>query len=155
MSGACLLNTSSSVQETVNIGDKFVNELPSKSIIALKGDLGAGKTHFVKGIAKGMGIVDTITSPTYNLYNLYESTNRGTLLHLDAYRLESEEDAEDLLLEDFLGAEYILVIEWPEKISRWIPENSIWIEIKIIDQNERLLQTVPASKISKDWKNYP
>ena len=143
MNGKPFLNISTSVEETIKLGEKLVRELPSQSIIALRGDLGVGKTHFVKGIAKGMGISDTITSPTYNLYNLYQSINRGMLLHLDAYRLENQAEAEDLLLEDFLGAEYVLVIEWPEKIIQWIPENCIWIEIKIIENKRRLLQTSP------------
>ena len=144
MNNDSFLKTSKSVEETIKIGEDFVRKLPLQSIIALKGDLGVGKTHFVKGIAKGMKIFDTITSPTYNLYNLYESSNRVKLLHLDAYRLENEEEAEDLLLEDFLGGEYILVIEWPEKIIHWIPKSCIWVEMKIIEKNMRFFRNIPA-----------
>ena len=141
MNGEPFPNICTSVEETIKLGEKFVRELPPQSIVALRGDLGVGKTHFVKGIAKGMGISDNIISPTYNLYNLYQSINRGILLHLDAYRLENQEEVEDLLLEDFLGTQYVVVVEWPDKIIQWIPANCIWIEIKIIEKNRRLLQT--------------
>src|SRR5690606_33384494 len=103
--------------------------LPADTTLALHGDLGAGKTTFVRGLARGLGIDGSITSPTFALYNLHRG--KCTLLHLDAYRIEHPREVDDLLLEDFLTSPWCLVIEWPEKIESWIPANALHLEFGI------------------------
>ena len=87
--------------ETLEVAAAFAMEFPKDQILALEGDLGAGKTTFMKGMAKEWGIQDPILSPTYNLYFCYQGKDRN-LVHLDAYRLQKKQDADGLLIEDFL-----------------------------------------------------
>lgn len=103
--------------------------LPPEATLALGGDLGVGKTTFVQGLAESFGIRERVTSPTFTLYNLHRGTR--TLVHLDAYRLESPEQVEDLLLEDFLVAPYCLAVEWPERIADWLPASTLALRLSI------------------------
>lgn len=110
--------------------------LRAGDVVALYGDLGAGKTCFVQGLAVGMGIHEHVTSPTFILVR----THRGTpaLCHADAYRLQSPEELEDLGLEDLL-AEAVLAIEWAEKIREALPADRIEVSFRILDDDGREL----------------
>ena len=118
------------LKETLNLGKKLSQKLNSKSIVLLQGPIGAGKTSFVQGIAKGLSISEDITSPTFALSHHYKS---GTipLIHLDLYRLENISSAKDVFFaeeEEALQSQAILVIEWPELIEPCI--DNFWkIEI--------------------------
>ncbi len=103
--------------------------LPPEAVLALSGDLGVGKTTFVQGLAEAFGIRERVTSPTFTLYNIHHGAR--TLVHLDAYRLESPDQVEDLLLEDFLVAPYCLAIEWPERIAGWLPPGTFLLQLRI------------------------
>lgn len=118
-----------SAAETEALAAEFALALPPDSTLALHGDLGAGKTTFVRGLARGLGIKDAITSPTFALYNLHRGPRN--LLHLDAYRIEHPREVDDLLLEDFLISPWCLVIEWPEKIASWLPDNALRLDFGI------------------------
>ncbi len=121
--------TTSSAEETEAIATELAAELPVDVTLALHGDLGVGKTTFVRGLAHGLKISGTVTSPTFSIYTLHQG--QRTLLHLDAYRLETAQEIEDLLLEDFLTSPYVLAVEWPEKIADWIPSDAIHIDLSI------------------------
>ncbi len=123
-----------SAMETDNIAAAFYQILPPDSIIALYGELGTGKTTFVRGLARAMGIAETITSPTYNIYYLYRG--KTNLLHLDAYRLENEIQYDELLIEDFLVSPYLLAIEWPEILGNRLPQKCHRLQFTIIDENQ-------------------
>lgn len=118
-----------SADETRVIATRFAAALPPDSTVALHGDLGVGKTTFVQGLAQGLGIRDAVTSPTFNIFTLH----RGpvNLLHLDAYRLESAHQVEDLLLADFMISPFCLAVEWPDRISGWLPANALHLELGI------------------------
>lgn len=103
--------------------------LPPEATLALSGDLGVGKTTFVQGLAEAFGIHERVTSPTFTLYNVHRGTR--TLVHLDAYRLDSPDQVEDLLLEDFLVAPYCLAVEWPERIAGWLPPETFALKLSI------------------------
>jgi tRNA threonylcarbamoyladenosine biosynthesis protein TsaE len=103
--------------------------LPREAILALSGNLGVGKTTFVQGLATAFGIRERITSPTFTLYNVHRG--QRTLVHLDAYRLETPAQVDDLLLEDFLTPPYCLAVEWPERIAGWLPAETIGLELSI------------------------
>ena len=116
--------------ETLNLGEKLSQKLNPQSIVLLKGPIGAGKTSFVKGIAKGLSISEDITSPTFALSHHYNS-GKTPLIHLDLYRLENIVSAKEVFFseeEEALQSKAILVIEWPELIEPLI--DNFWkIEI--------------------------
>lgn len=118
-----------STDEMHALARRLGEALPPEAILALSGDLGVGKTTFVQGLAEAFGIRERVTSPTFTLYNLHRG--RRTLVHLDAYRLESPDQVEDLLLEDFLVAPYCLAVEWPERIAGWLPPGTYRLRLSI------------------------
>ena len=114
------------LKETLNLGEKLSQKLNPQSIILLEGPIGAGKTSFVQGIAKGLSISEDITSPTFSLSHHY---NSGTipLIHIDLYRLEDSKMAKEFFLseeEEAIQNEAIMVIEWPELIQSIL--NNFW-----------------------------
>ncbi|WP_288262452.1 tRNA (adenosine(37)-N6)-threonylcarbamoyltransferase complex ATPase subunit type 1 TsaE [uncultured Prochlorococcus sp.] len=118
------------LKETLNLGEKFSQKLHPESIVLLQGPIGAGKTSFVQGIAKGLSISEDITSPTFALSHHYNS-GKIPLIHLDLYRLEKISSAKELFFseeEEAIQSQAILVIEWPELIEPLI-ENFWKIEI--------------------------
>ena len=112
-------------KETEQIAFKYAKTLSKGDVVLLQGEMGAGKTTFVKGLAKGLEINDEITSPTYAYMNDYD----GVLYHYDCYRLSSGEDAEALGLTDYFYAGGICVIEWSENISSVLPKVVKTVEI--------------------------
>ena len=102
--------TTRSVEESEAIAAALVRHLPVKATLGLHGPLGVGKTTFVRGVARALGWAQDVTSPTYNLFTLYRAPTRR-LIHMDAYRLESAEAMDALMLEDFLEPPYLLAIE--------------------------------------------
>lgn len=104
--------------ETSLVGEKYAKTLKKGDVVLLYGDMGAGKTAFTKGVARGLGVADEITSPTYAYMNDYD----GVLYHYDCYRLSSGEDAEGLGLTDYFYADGVCVIEWPMNIADVLPK---------------------------------
>lgn len=111
------------------VAGELAETLPADSTLALHGDLGVGKTTFVQGLAHGLGIKDAVTSPTFTIFTLHRG--RTNLVHLDAYRLETAQQVEDLLLTDFLETPWCLAVEWPDKISDWLPPHALHLELRI------------------------
>ncbi len=119
-----------SAEETRTLAAAFARELPADLTLALHGNLGVGKTTFVQGLAHGFGVTESVTSPTFNIYTVHRSPER-TLVHLDAYRLESPAHVEALLLEEFLTSPWCLAVEWPEKIDGWLPARTWHLDLGI------------------------
>jgi tRNA threonylcarbamoyladenosine biosynthesis protein TsaE len=94
--------------------------LPPGALLTFEGDLGAGKTTFIKAIARGLGVTGTATSPTYALVHRYPG-RRGPVFHLDCFRLRSPEEAADLDWEGLLGDGDAILVEWPERAGEWLP----------------------------------
>ena len=112
------------LKETLNLGEKLSQKLIPQSIVLLKGPIGAGKTSFVQGIARGLSISENITSPTFALSHHY-SSGKIPLIHLDLYRLENSSSAKEVFFseeEEALQNKAILVIEWPELIEPLIKD---------------------------------
>jgi tRNA threonylcarbamoyladenosine biosynthesis protein TsaE len=113
--------------------------LQAGDVICLQGDLGAGKTTFVQGLAQGWGSLDAATSPTFILVNIYRRVDGAQLFHMDAYRLDSVPEAEELDLDTML-AEGALLIEWPERIQSLIPSDCIWLEMEYLAEEQRQMR---------------
>ena len=119
-----------SADETRALAAEWALALPADVTVALHGELGAGKTTWVQGLALGFGVSEPVTSPTFTIYNLHRGKDR-MLAHLDAYRLESADEADQLLLEEFLVSPWCLAIEWPERLSGWIGEDARHLDLDI------------------------
>ena len=130
-----------SAEETIAFGRALAAELTPPLLILLRGDLGAGKTTLVKGIAEGFGAAaaDDVTSPTFTLVHEYRGV-RATLYHIDLYRVDTERELETLGLDDLTGPESILLIEWGEKFPHFVRERNIEIALERVDENERRIQ---------------
>ena len=122
-----------SFENTIQVAYEYGLTLKAGDIVLLKGEMGAGKTVFTKGIAKALGITDEITSPTYAYMNDYD----GKLYHYDCYRLSSGEDAEALGLTDYFYGKGICVIEWSENIADVLPDNCKSVTIVKTSENGR------------------
>jgi len=125
--------------ETVSIGRNIANMLNAGDILCLYGDLGAGKTTLVKGIARGLGIKKQITSPTFALMNIYP-IKPAKLVHVDTYRLKDEQELVDIGIEDYLGvSDAICIIEWPEKMKKLLKKKkTLKIEIEHLRNGRRI-----------------
>lgn len=124
--------TTESADATRRLAAEFAATLPPDTTLALHGDMGVGKTTFVQGLAEGLGVHEHVTSPTFSIYTVYRGKGR-MLVHVDAYRLESGDQMEGLLLDEFLVSPWVLAIEWPEKIAVWIPANAVHVTLSIVD----------------------
>lgn len=134
-----------SEQETKKLAENLAKNLrlhprgAKLNIIALTGELGAGKTTFVQGFAKGLGIKEKIISPTFILIRQHKiPKHKKMLFHIDLYRLEDEKQIKDLGLKDLLNdTNHLIVIEWAEKAKRLLPKNTFWIKFENIGGNKR------------------
>ena len=122
-----------SAEQTENIAEEYAKNLRGGDVVLLKGDMGAGKTVFAKGVAKALGIEDEITSPTYAYMNDYD----GKLYHFDLYRITSEEHALSLGLTDYFYAGGVSLVEWSERIPSLIPEKVKTVVIEDIGDGKR------------------
>lgn len=127
---------SRSPEQTRRIGMRLGSELKTGDMICLQGNLGAGKTTFVQGLAQGWGSIDAVSSPTFIIVNEYRRATGGQIFHLDAYRLESMPEAEELDLDAMLS-EGVVIIEWPEKLNGLIPNDRLWITLEHIQEEQR------------------
>ncbi|MGH7944083.1 MAG: tRNA (adenosine(37)-N6)-threonylcarbamoyltransferase complex ATPase subunit type 1 TsaE [Opitutaceae bacterium] len=130
--------TTGSAHETRELAAEFARALPPDSALALHGNLGVGKTTFVQGLARGLGVAEPVTSPTFNIFTLHRGPTN--LLHLDAYRLETSQQVEDLLLADFMTSPWCLAVEWPEKIADWLPAGTLHLELGIMPDERHTLR---------------
>jgi len=131
---------SNSTDETIAIGQNIANNITASSTIALKGQIGSGKTYLTKGIALGLGIKELLTSPTYTIINEYPRTAQPTLYHIDAYRLNNEKDFEDIGGIEIINSKGIVIIEWSERILNSLPSDTVTITIEITDLTSRLIK---------------
>lgn len=130
--------TSSSPEQTVRLGVRLGELLKPRDLLGLSGDLGSGKTTFARGVGRGWGAGSRVTSPTFTLVNHYPRQHDGcTLYHIDCYRLESEGDIVTAGLEDIFETDGAFMIEWPERIERWLPPDRLWIELAYQTETRR------------------
>ena len=118
-----------SEQETEELGARLAERLEPGAVIAFTGDLGGGKTAFTRGLARGLGISDRVTSPTFTIVNEYEG-GRLPLFHFDMYRLGSSDELFDIGWEDYLARGGVCAVEWSENVSDALEEGSVLVEIR-------------------------
>lgn len=137
------------IEETEKLAAQFVSELENAAaqneatLVLLEGNLGSGKTAFTKGMAKALGVKQTVTSPTFIIEKVYDLKNSRfkKLIHIDAYRFEKAEEAAVLEFETLLkNPSYLIVVEWPERIATLIPERAHKIYFKFVDDSTRKIK---------------
>ncbi len=133
------MTTSHSAEETFALGQRLAATLRPGDIIALDGDLGAGKTHFIQGLAAGLGHTGPVTSPTFTLLHEYTG-GRIPLYHLDFYRLETPEEALHIGLDEYLALPAILAIEWAGKFAHLLPSGTRWLRFHTPPGNTRQIE---------------
>ena len=125
---------SHSTQETEAIGEELAQKLRGGDVLAFTGSLGMGKTAFTRGLARGLGCRGRVTSPTFTIVNEYEG--RTPLFHFDMYRLGSSDELFDIGWDDYLARGGICVVEWSERVSDALPEDTIFVDIARTDEHE-------------------
>ena len=129
---------SNSPEDTLSIGVNFSNKILSGDVIAINGDIGAGKTTFIKGILKGLNYKGTVSSPTYTLINEYSSTYK--IIHIDCYREKAVNRWLDIGIMDYLHSDNVVIIEWPKYIETILPKNIITIDIEHLSEFKRKIK---------------
>lgn len=133
---------SRSPEQTRRLGVRLGTLVKPGDIICLSGDLGAGKTTFVQGFAHGWGSLDPVSSPTFVLVNQYRRFDGGLLHHLDAYRIETALEAEDLDIDEMIS-NGVLVVEWADRISSALPTERLTIDLSWVADEQRNLVFTP------------
>ena len=132
-----------SVQQTYRLAARLAADLREGDILCLDGPLGAGKTHFVKGLAAALEIdPETVHSPTFTLINEYMN-GRLPLYHFDFYRIENWREALDIGVEEYFYGDGICCIEWPDRITRILPQNALWLHIESLSASARKIFILP------------
>lgn len=128
-----------SLDEINNVAELIVAAQPNK-VILFNGEMGAGKTTFIKQLCKTLGVTEATSSPTFSLVNEYETSDNQTIYHFDFYRLKKETEALDMGVDDYLYSGNWCFIEWAEKIANLLPESYSTITIEVQPNNKRLLK---------------
>lgn len=131
--------TSDSVARTRAIAVRLATCVQSGDVVALDGDLGAGKTHFTQGFAEGLGVGSAVTSPTFTVMVAYEE-GRLPLYHFDLYRLDDATELEDVAFYDYVGSDGVSCIEWASKFADELPDSTLWLSITTGADGVRTIQ---------------
>ena len=132
-----------SAQETRLAGQKLAESLQAGDVLLLLGDLGAGKSEFTRGIAKGLGVTATVASPSFTILNVYEE-GRIPLYHFDWYRLQSVDELYEMGMEEYLGGDGVAVVEWPSQCPEAIPETRLEVTIAPVGETQRTITLKPC-----------
>ena len=141
---------SKSEADTIAIAENIESEKFPGMVICLDGELGSGKTVFVKGFAKSLGITETITSPTFNLIKEYMG-GEMPLCHMDVYRIEESDNS--IGFDDYFNAPAVTMIEWADMITDKLPEERLELEFRVIDENTRVIVLKPYGEKYEDLLN--
>lgn len=132
--------TSNNAEETEAFAEQYVRSLAPGAVVALVGDLGAGKTQFVRGMARGLECASEVSSPTFLLIQEY-SGGKLPLYHVDLYRLEKAEELEEIALDEYFDSEGITAVEWADKFPDYLPPETRWIHFRILKGDQREIHT--------------
>ncbi len=141
---------SHSAAQTQRWGARLGELARAGDLLCLEGELGSGKTCFAQGVARGLGIVEIVASPTFILANEYRG-GRLPLFHLDAYRIRSADEARGIGLDDYLAGDGVCVIEWAEKIRNALPPECLWISFRHVAETKRGLLMCARGARYEEW----
>ena len=127
--------------ETAAFGARLAEEIKPGTVIALTGDLGAGKTTLTKAIARGLGVTETLTSPTFTIVQEYES-GRMPVYHFDVYRVHDEDEMFELGFDDYLHGKGVCLIEWAELVEDLLPEGTCWLKLEYGGSEDERICTI-------------
>ena len=131
---------SNSPEETESFGRQFAGNIKPGDVLALVGELGSGKTQFVKGVAAGLNTATTATSPTFTLVHEY-SGGRLPIYHFDFFRIDDRQSAERLGLDEYFFGDGVAIVEWADKFSDLIPDSARWISFEAKSETQRAITT--------------
>ncbi len=126
-----------SLNELPEVAEAILNELNGRTVVAFRGEMGAGKTTLIRSIMALLGSEDTISSPTFAIVNQYSTEAEDTVYHFDFYRIERIEEAYDFGYEEYFYSGELCLVEWPEKIEQLLPDNVMTVNITIESETER------------------
>ena len=132
-----------SADETKALAQMLASSLNAGDVLLLNGDMGAGKSEFARGIARGLNIVEPVTSPSFTLLQVYES-GRIPLYHFDWYRINSADEIYELSMDEYIGGDGLTLIEWPSLAEELIPDCHLQISIQSIGDEDRRITLTPA-----------
>ncbi|MEL6148777.1 MAG: tRNA (adenosine(37)-N6)-threonylcarbamoyltransferase complex ATPase subunit type 1 TsaE [Chloroflexota bacterium] len=130
---------SHSAEQTARLGARLGKLLRPGDVVCLAGDMGAGKTVFSAGVGRGWGATHALTSPTYTLVHEHRRDDGAKLYHLDCYRLQNADEADSIGIDDILDSGSVMLIEWAERIAEILPDEKLWIELRVIESTRRNL----------------
>jgi tRNA threonylcarbamoyladenosine biosynthesis protein TsaE len=142
---------SNSPAETEQLGRDFARKIDKGDVIALRGDLGSGKTQFVKGVVAALGSNAEVTSPTFTLIHEYNG-GRLPIYHFDFFRVEDRQSAERLGLDEYFFDDGVCLIEWADKFAELVPENAKWISFETRSEHKRAI-TIQGAAVAKPPTN--
>lgn len=130
-----------SIEDINNVATEFVRlAMQEDTVFAFNGQMGAGKTTFIKALCEALGVTETVTSPTFSIVNEYRSDETGELIyHFDFYRIKKLEEAYDMGCEDYFYSGAVCLIEWPELVEDLLPGNTVWVDIRVNDDESRTI----------------
>ena len=130
-----------SLEEIGAVAEEFVRlAMQEDTVFAFNGQMGAGKTTFIKALCEALGVSETVTSPTFAIVNEYRADETGELIyHFDFYRIKKLEEAYDMGCEDYFYSGAVCFIEWPELVEELLPGNTVWVDIRVNDDESRTI----------------
>jgi len=140
------MTTLASIDETLAFGCQLASELQAGAVVALVGDLGAGKTHFVKGVVEGLGSQAEVTSPTFTLVHEYPD-GRLPVYHFDFYRIDDPNELLAIGWEEYVEGEGVVLVEWADKFPELLPAETQWWSLRVTGEQSREIQAVKAGEI--------
>lgn len=143
-----MMIVTNSAAETRKLGERLADKLRAGDVILLEGELGAGKSELARGVARGLGVKETVTSPSFTILNVYES-GQTPLYHFDWYRLETEEELYELGMDEYLGGDGIALVEWPDRCPDAVPADCLRIRITAEGGDTRRIEAEPSGSFRK------
>ena len=131
------------LEELQAAADKFIEEMGDHTVFAFYGDMGAGKTTFIKAVCRELGVAGAVSSPTFAFINEYRGGDGNPIYHFDFYRIHKLEELFDFGYEDYLYSGHTCFIEWPELVEQILPENSVKLSIRETESGSRMIETAP------------
>lgn len=133
------MNTTYSLKDLPSIAKEVIASAEHRMLL-FYGDMGVGKTTLIKEICTQLGVLDTISSPTFSLVNEYQTNKNETVYHFDFYRIENQEEAYDIGIEDYFDSNHWCLVEWPENVENLVPLEFVEIQLSRLDNNQRNIQ---------------